>query len=143
MSEFSKRQKKHLRKLQEHLPQVKSGNTKTENFLLHYIAFEAQARKLWYYYRSRNQARKKESYAGIPLKELKKAVKHFELDIQPDLLDILLDSKRNKRNEKSARELRNPIIHSWKREDCKEVEKRYTDFIPAFEQFHQAIQEVV
>jgi hypothetical protein len=143
MAEFSKQQKRTLRKLQTSLPQTKPGNSKTENFLHHYIAFEAQARKLWFYYQCRKKHKSKESHAGIPLKELKSAVKHFELDIQPDLLDILLDSKRNKRDEKSARELRNPIIHSWKREDCKEVEKRYTDFVPAFEQFHQAIQEVV
>jgi hypothetical protein len=143
MPEFSKQQKRFLRKLQAHLPQAKPGISDTENFLMRYISFEAQARKLWFYYQCRNRAKKKESHAGIPLIELKKAVVHFDLDIQPDLLDILLDSKRTKRNEKAARELRNPIVHSWKREDCKEVEKRYADFIPAFDQFDKAIRDAV
>jgi hypothetical protein len=40
-------------------------------------------------------------------------------------LDLLLNSDLDKRNEKSARNLRNGLAHHWKTEDLQEVTNRY------------------
>lgn len=138
--EFSPQQKRFLRKLQRRLPVFEDEGRSAESFLLSYVAFEAQARKVWHYYRCR-KGDKAESKAGIPLDQLEKALKHFSVDLKIGVLKLLLDSKQEKRGAKSARNLRNGIAHQWLEGDCKEAAARYGEFAVAFVAFHDALQE--
>ncbi|MCK9246385.1 MAG: hypothetical protein M0P11_05460 [Anaerolineaceae bacterium] len=142
MAELSNQQKKALRKLQASKPLCVAGLGKAESFLLNYISFEAQARRVLHYYRCRDKIRA-ESKAGIPIAELKKAMDHFAIPFDEVKLNALLDSKLDKRNGKSARNLRNGMVHQWLEADCKEVEKRFDEFFPYFREFDAAIRRVL
>ena len=142
MAEFSSQQKKALRELQTRTPACASGLGNAECFLLNYITFEAQARKVWHFYQCRKN-RKKESKAGIPIDELKKAMTHFEMQFDNAMLELLLDSKLKSRNEKSARNLRNGMVHQWLEDDCNEAANRYNDFLLLFNEFDAALKEVL
>jgi hypothetical protein len=142
MSEFTNQQRKALRKLQGRLPYCTQGIGKVESFTLHYISFEAQARKIWHYYRCRKKVQK-ESKAGIPLGELIKGLKYFEIQFDNDKIHRLLDSNLRTRKRKSARNLRNGIVHQWLEEDCKEVETRYEEFIDCIEEFSASLGRVL
>lgn len=126
MVAFTKVQDRELRKLLKRLP-VSENRKGAEFFLLNYIGFEAVSRKIWQYYRCRKKS-KSESHSGIPLPELKKAFKHFHILVTDSVLTQLLSSTLDKRNSKSARNLRNAIAHSWKQPDCDESIRRLAEF---------------
>lgn len=142
MAEFSKKQKKVLRKLSESKPLCHPELGEAECFVLNFISFEAQARRIWHYYRCRKKV-KTESKAGIPIAELKKAMDHFGIQFDEGKLNALLDSKLDKREEKSARNLRNGMVHQWLEDDCKEAAKRYDKFLECFNAFDSALGEVL
>jgi len=121
------------------LPACERKNN-AEEFLLAYVGFESVSRKIWHYYQCRKR-HKKESKAGIPLPELKKAFVHFKIEVDEGVLDYLLDSKLDIRNEKSARNLRNKIAHSWSKPDCDEAAKRHDDFMKYFDKVITAVQD--
>lgn len=138
MTVFTNQQCREIRKLMRRLPVCKRTNN-AEEFLLSYVGFEAISRWIWHFYRCRKKHREK-SKAPIPLLELKKAFVHFEIEIDESVLDYLLDSKLKIRNEKSARNLRNGIAHSWGQPDCDEAAKRYDDFRKYFDEVIEAVQ---
>ena len=139
MTIFSKKQHREIRKLLQRLP-VCERKSNAEEFLLAYVGFESVSRKIWHYYRCRKHT-KKVSTAGIPLPELEKAFAHFEIELDEGVLNYLLDSYLDKRNAKSARNLRNGIAHSWRKPDCDEAAKRYDDFKKYFEKVLVAVEE--
>lgn len=139
MAALSKVQERELRKIITQKPRVPAGLQRSESFVLRYIAFESQARLVWHYYRCRSREKPK-SNAGIPLTELVKAVNYFGLNFEKSKLETLLDSKLNKRKTKSARNLRNDIAHSWRKEDCDEVTDRFDEFAALFDEFEQALR---
>ncbi|MEZ0175394.1 MAG: hypothetical protein AB9Q20_13950 [Candidatus Reddybacter sp.] len=130
MADFSKVQSRELRKIIRRLPAV-STLKGAECFLLKYVGFEAVIRKIWHYYRCRKK-HKTESRAPIPLPELVKSMEYFQIDISDDVLHTLLDSSLDKRKFKSARNLRNGIVHAWKIEDCDEAKGRLNEFCKHF-----------
>ncbi len=142
MAEFSSRQKRALRKLKTCKPACVPGLGNAECFLLNYISFEAKTRKIWQYYRCRKRS-KPESNAGMPIDELKKAMTHFEIKFDYAKLEIILDSKLTRRNKKSARNLRNGMVHQWLEDDCKEAANRYNDFSMLFNEFNSALNEAL
>jgi len=138
MAEYSTKQKKELRKLCESKPLCIEGMGKAECFVLCFIFFEAQSRKIWHYYRCR-KVYKQESKAGIPIVELKKAMAHFGMQFDDDKLNILLDSRLVARGKKSARNLRNGMVHQWLAADCKEAGKRLDEFRSCFQEFDTVV----
>ena len=139
MATFNTKQRRVLRKLQDRLPVCSDDNKKAECFMLKYVAFEAQARKVWHYYRCRKKT-KSESRAGIPITELEKALVYFEIKFGPEVLKLLLDSTLEIRWKKSARNLRNGMFHQWLEKDCNEASQRYEEFSLAFDTFQKALQ---
>jgi len=138
---FSKIQSRELRKLLRRLPEVASTKG-CERFLLRYIGFEAVARKVWHYYRCRKKSQS-ESKSGIPLPELIKSISHFQIEVSDDVIHQLLDSKLTKRGSKSARNLRNGIVHAWKKDDCDEAKKRLEEFCHNFDVVHNQVSTVI
>jgi hypothetical protein len=138
MAAFSNRQCRELRKLIARCPEIVAGENSAENFLLRYVGFEAVARRCWHYYRCRKKT-VKESRSGIPLSELIKACDNFEMGLGEDTIKLLLDSKSDRRNFKSARNLRNGIVHGWNEADCKEAKDRFNEFAQHFDAFFTAL----
>lgn len=131
MPKFSSPQKRAVRQLLSMLPNRRDVSDKAVAFLLGYVAFEAQARKIWHYYRCRKRAIS-ESRAGIPLDVLSNATEYFEMNVERAQLELLLASSMDKRGQKSARNLRNGMVHQWRKEDCQEAARRYEEFERAF-----------
>lgn len=142
MTRLSNQQRKELRALQKRLPLCAPEDCGAEKFILEYIAFEAQAKKLWHYYRCRRNFIV-ESESPLQLQEIKKAMVHFDININDEILNPLLDSKLTTRGKKSARELRNGMIHRWLKEDCKEATERYAEFYSYFEKFKASVKAVL
>ena len=69
---------------------------------------------------------------------------HFEMQFDSAMLELLLDSKLENRNKKSARNLRNGMVHQWLERDCNEAANRYDDdFLLLFNEFDAALKEVL
>lgn len=126
---FSKKQIKSLKNLSSSLPNCELTEG-AESFLLCYISFEAICRKIWNFYRSAKSNKIiNETHASLPLPAIKKVFKAYNFKISDAIFDDLLDSNKKKRNEKSARELRNGLIHQWKDQDRIEVIQREKELI--------------
>jgi hypothetical protein len=125
MTDFRTHQVKALKKLFAHPPKT-SGISVPEKFLLQFILFEASVRLIGRYYRERN-GEKKKSTAHVPLNidAVGNSFVYFGISVSNERLDLLLNSDLDKRNGKSARNLRNGLAHHWKTEDLQEVTNRY------------------
>jgi hypothetical protein len=73
---------------------------------------------------------------------LKNAAGYYGMDDIDSSLSILLDSRLTKRNRKSARNLRNGIVHQWKEGDCREVTARYSELQACFTKFSEALRRM-
>ena len=125
MTNFSVQQAKSFKKLFAHSP-VSTGFGVPEKFLLQYILFEALVRLVWSYYRDRtNQKKKSNAHVSLNIEVVRRSFLYFNIRVSDERLDLLLNSNLTKRNEKSARNLRNGLAHHWKIEDANEVKTRY------------------
>lgn len=68
------------------------------------------------------------------------AAKSLKERLSDERLDLLLNSKLIKREEKSARNLRNGLAHQWKADDVKEVTDRYAALSSALTEVIAAIR---
>jgi len=137
--QFSTQQRRALKALFLRLPTV---NSKTpESFLLKFVAFEAVARKIWNYSRKIKKKDASDSYASIPAPSLNKALKAFGIQLNELVVERLLSSDLAKRGSKSARNLRNAIVHQWKESDCDEVKYRYNDLTQDIDLFLVAVNK--
>lgn len=136
MTDFNKQQVKTLKKLFAR-PPITTSLEKPEKFLLQFVLFEASVRLVGTYYRNRINSQKKMSgHESLNIVVVKRSFQHFGISVSDERMSLLLDSKLTKRNEKSARELRNGLAHRWHPEDVSEVAARY-DILS------QALAEVV
>lgn len=129
MTNFGAHQVKMFKKLFAHPPKVTAtGLGMPEKFLLRFVFFEAVVRLIGHYYRERaGQKRKSTSHESLSINVVRRSFVHFGISVADQRLDLLLDSSMATRNAKSARNLRNGLVHRWKAEDVKEVIDRYED----------------
>jgi hypothetical protein len=139
MTDFNNLQIKMFRKLFAHPPESNNlGNP--EEFILRYVFFEALARQVGHYYRERSKGKKKQTgHESLDKQVVKSSLNYFCIQISDPLINNLLDSQRVKRNDKSARNLRNALVHQWKSEDREEVGKRFNELN---NQLSQAIESI-
>ena len=131
-------QQREIRKLYKRRPKFgKVANA--ENYLLQYIFVEALARRIWYYYRNRSVIKKKMSHAAVPLDVLLRACRYYDIKVNVKVLRLIFDSSLRKRGEKSARNLRNELVHSWNEKDKNESVNRLPEFSSAFKKFVDAV----
>jgi hypothetical protein len=129
MSDFSRQQVKQIRQLLARAP-VHAGERSVEGFLLQYVLFEALMKTVLRYFRDSNGRSVKKSTAGpesMQLNSVNKSLHHFSVLVHPEVMARLLDSKLIKRGGKSARLLRNGLVHLWDASDAKEVLARIDD----------------
>jgi len=137
--EFSIQQKKALKALYVRLPCINTANP--ESFLLKYVGFESVARKVWNYSRKIKKKEVGDSHASIPAPSLNKALKAFGVQLNELVVERLLSSDMTKRGSKSARNLRNGIVHQWSEPDCNEIKLRYSDLLNDMDKFMKSIKE--
>lgn len=89
-----------------------------------YLQCELLARKLIQYYKKDKDLSYSENDFNIA--DLKRALRHFRIFFSFDDIQILFTGGKGKRNNKSARQLRNGFFHSLSAADKKEIlEKGY------------------
>lgn len=123
MTELSHQQRRALRHLLNRQPKAEQSHS-AENFVLRYIFFEACIQNLTRYYRERNN-RTPSGEASIDIHVVKRALIYFDVAVNELAVNGLLDSKLSQRNNKSARSLRNGIVHRWDKGDCEEAQQRF------------------
>ncbi len=123
-------------------PQV-AGAGRVEQFVLQYIYFEAVLRVILNGYRSRPEARTTDGQSGTRIVKttVSSSFVYFSIAVSSNQVDELLDSKRTKRGAKSARELRNALVHEWKAEDAGEVEDRAAELLELLKSALHAISK--
>ena len=123
-------------------PQV-AGTGRVEQFVLQYIYFEALLRVVLTGYRSRPAARTKggKSETRIIKSTVSNSFAHFGIAVHSSQVDDLLDSTRTTRGAKSARELRNALVHGWKEVDAAEVEDRAPELLELLQSTIHAISK--
>ena len=136
--QLSRQQKRTLRQLIERLTLV-HVNQNEAAFLFSFISVESLLRRVWAYYRQTD-----ETPVKLALPEIKKSLSHFYIAINEQALEKLLGSS-DKRGEKSARNLRNGMVHNWQKGDCAEAVERLSEFKKCvdhlIEQIKQASRE--
>lgn len=145
MTDFSVRQLRVLKKLLRRSPAY-SSNVLVENFLLRYIFFEAICRQIGKYYRERAGVRRKaltKSHESIHLDVVGRSFSYFGIQLRSERLAPLLDSSLEKRGAKSARNLRNGIVHRWDENDVAEASERYPSLCLALDAVVTAISHRV
>ena len=145
MVEFNSYQRRALRKFLERSPSYTNENS-AENFLLRYVFFEALCRHIGKYYKERVEVRKrkaKKSYESMQIDVVARSFAYFGIQIRFERLTYLLDSSLEKRNQKSARNLRNGIVHRWDENDVAEASERYSNLCLALDAVVDAISHRV
>lgn len=140
MSALEPLQVKALQQLLLRQPKVEGAGV-VEQFVLRYIFFEAALREVLSAYRA---ARPIKGASGKKNEHIRKDVvvrslTHFEIKLSLEVVEALLDSKLQTRGAKSARNLRNALVHEWKAEDAAEVESRAAPLLTHLSQGVEAI----
>ena len=108
------------RALQKQVKDCPPSEADVRMFLDDFYFLEALIRTIGRYYRNRSGTKPKmEKHESLNRDVVARSFQHFGIFVSGDLLDLLLSSDRKKRNEKSARNLRNGIAHNWNKEDRK------------------------
>ena len=132
MSEFSTQQAKQLTKLLGRPPTGLTRGT-VECFLLSYVFLEALIRLVGRYYRERSTTQKKAMTedSSLNVDVVKRSLRHFGILVDERRVDSLLASHKAKRGLKTARVLRNGLVHRWDLSDAKEAVERIDELVAA------------
>ncbi len=132
MSDFSTQQAKQLAKLLGRPPSGLSKGT-AECFLLRYVFLEALVRLVGRYYRERSTTQKKAATedSSLNVEVVKRSLKHFGVLVDERRVDGLLASPKAKRGQKTARVLRNGLVHRWDASDAAEAVERFDELVTA------------
>jgi len=122
MTDFRPQQAKQLVQLLGHPPKGLRKNT-VESFLLQYVFLEALLRLVGRYYRQRSTAQKKVANGdgSLNVVVVNRSLKHFGVRVDQQRIDVLLSPGKTKRGQKTARVLRNGLVHRWDAKDASEV----------------------
>lgn len=124
MIELTTQQRRALRKHLRSAP-AQGSLTGPAFFLLNYFFFESLIRILGQYYRARDgKITKLDAHESLNIDVVRRSFKYFGVRVPDDALDVLLNSKRMKRNQKSARKLRDGVVHNWNSGDWAELATR-------------------
>lgn len=135
MSDFSNHQRKALKNLFSRQP-VYPATKGPEIFLLKYIFFESICRVIGRFYRQRATSKKSikaSSFEHLQINLVERSFTHFGIRVRPETLFTLLDSSADRRSSKSARNLRNGLVHRWDENDCSEVQQRFRELTMAMD----------
>jgi hypothetical protein len=133
MTEFSLQQRNALMKLLKRPPAYASDRL-AESFLLKYVFVESLCRLVGRYYNEHDRSGKKivsKSREPIKIDVVSRSFVHFGIQVEAECLELVLSSSLAKRDKKSARILRNGIVHRWDENDVAEASRRYSSLCRA------------
>lgn len=129
------------RALQRQTKDAPPADAKVTEFLEAFCFFEALVRTIGKYYRARNGALpKSEVHEPLNLDVVDRSFKHFGIALSAQELNLLLSSGSRKRGSKSARNLRNGVVHTWAKEDRTEICDRFARLKGVLDRGVEAIQ---
>lgn len=91
------------------------------------------------YYRQRGGSSASSAESNLNIDVVSRSLRYFDIAVHPERLGLLLDSKRAKRNAKSARLLRNGSAHRWDAGDAMEVMDRQGELFEAIQGLMAAV----
>lgn len=140
MTDFSAQQSKQLVKLLGRQPNGLPNGT-AECYLLRYVFLEALVRLVGRYYRERSTAQKKATTedSSLNVDVVKRSLKHFGVLVDERRVDSVLASPKAKRGQKTARVLRNGLVHRWDVNAANEVIHRFDELTTAMTALVDAI----
>jgi hypothetical protein len=144
MSNFRPQQSREITKLLRRRPKGLRTDT-AECFLLRYVFLEALIRLVGRYFRERGGTQKKhvEHDGSLNVEVVKRSLKYFEVLIDDRRVDAVLASPKARRGFKTARELRNGLVHRWDVSDAAEVIDRFDELQGAMNGLVEAISDRV
>lgn len=114
-----------------------------QQFLEQYFFLESLVRMVGKYYKSRNgQATVHGSHDVLNLAVVSRSIKYFGGPVSDSTLDSVFDSSLRIRGKRSARNLRNAIVHNWSKEDQREVLARSEVLLVAINDLIEVIQKI-
>ena len=141
MRQMSTPQRKTLLKLLKEQP---PADAKIHNFLVQYFHLEGLLQTIGRYYRSRNGLGLIVSdHEALNIAVVSRSLKCYGAIVPELILESLLDSRLTRRGHRSARNLRNAIVHRWQREDRLEVMERSRALDDLFKSVIAAIDSVL
>lgn len=97
------------------------------------------------YYRERSTNQKKlvEQDGSLNVVVVKRSLKHFGILVDERRVDAVLASPKARRGSKTARVLRNGLVHRWDAGDAEEVIERFGEIEVAMTRLVEAISDRV
>lgn len=140
MTDFRPQQSREVAKLLRRCPKGLRLGT-PECFLLRYVFLEALIRLVGRYYRERSTTQKKvvEQEGSLNVEVIKRSLKHFDILVDERRVDAVLASPKARRGFKTARVLRNGLVHRWDVGDSEEVIGRFNELEAAMSGIVKAI----
>lgn len=144
MTEFRPQQSREIAKLLRRHPKGLRRGT-PECFLVRYVFLEALIRLVGRYYRERSTTQKKvvEQDSSLNVEVIKRSLKYFGVQVDERRVDGVLASPKARRGFKTARVLRNGLVHRWDVGDADEVTKRFDELELAMSALVDAISDRV
>ncbi|MDZ4190152.1 MAG: hypothetical protein U1D25_18880 [Hydrogenophaga sp.] len=140
MSDFSPQQAKQLSKLLGR-PPICSPTGTAESLLLRYVFLESLVRRVGQYFRERNTAQKKSNTedSSLNVEVVKRSLRYFDILVDERRVDRLLGSPKARRGQRTARELRNGLVHRWDINDANEAVARFDELTGSMAALIEAI----
>ena len=144
MIEFRPQQSREIAKLLRRQPKGLRRGT-PECFVMRYVFLEALIRLVGRYYRARSTTQKKlvEQDGSLNVVVVKRSLKHFGILVDERRVDAVLASPKARRGSKTARLLRNGLVHRWDTGDAEEVIERFGEIEVAMTGLVEAISDRV
>ncbi len=143
MVSLSSQQKKALKKHFANSPS-ESELVVVSDFLQRFFLLESVLRRVGSYYRSRHpQAKSTSGHEPLNIQGIKRSFENFKIKISNERLELLLDSSRRTRSDKSARVLRNAVVHHWSALDIKEINSRQVLLVDAINETVARVKDTI
>ena len=100
---------------------------------MRYVFLEALVRLVGRYYRERSTTQKGAATedSSLNVEVVKRSLKHFGVLVDERRVDGLLASPKAKRGQKTARVLRDGLVHRWDVSDANEAVERFDELVTA------------
>jgi len=133
---FSPQQKKEIKRIGQSFPGL-SCQGSVGVFLDHWLICEALAKRLIMYHKTLNDLPHHWTYEQVSA-----AIKHFGININPDLNEKIFKGGRGRRGENTPRQIRNSYLHSLSPAEVQEIESRIKEYVSILEEWRKEIIEI-
>lgn len=134
------KRKKEIRKLLSDRYLIRN-NERMISFISQYVDCESTAKKIIQYYKN-DKGQKLISSNTLQCDEIVKAVRYFNIQIEPEDVVAVFRGSTGTRNFKTPRQLRNGLFHEKSTSDFDEIELRYDDLSDIMVKWIDSIKKI-